>query len=611
MTGFMNHKRFRDALEFYDSVPSVRGLNALNDLSHCLAIKACTKCGDFQRGKAIHRAVCREQDVEGAMSMKLRNSLIHFYGQFGDVLAAQQMFEEERDTVSLNNMMRGYMDIGQHGNALALYDEFVSVGMVDDVSHLFAVMACSALKEHGRGKEVHSRLDTVDRVQCGNALIDFYAIFGDVAAAEEIWNGFGDAATAVSVNAMMKCYVDHDEPDQTLRVYDEWETMQNGDGLSSANVSRTELIRHTLAVKACSKSGRFEKGHALCDWMRSTQGHLDDVMVRIAMIGFYGNCGDIECALQLFESIGVDQRDSVCFNAMMEAYFVNEQYAECMDMFVELQRREGVVQDAVSYAIVLKAATQSMAVEFGQRIHDELRGNHVDDDGERECNILRQREVQCNLIAMYGAFGNLRECERIFEGIKNSEYDKYSTDLDIWNAMIGAYAANGETHRVGTLLRKMETLGMTLNHKVYVSLINMHGHCGDVESAERVWTVDIVDDEVRYNKFVTTAVVDSLARCGEIKRALGIVMEYEKYSDGQYHESMWSACLSGCYQHCNEENAALAQEIYQEMSKRFHGNALRMKSASVLMSNIMATVKDHTERSNTEKCSQVHRQGNA
>ena len=88
-------------------------------------------------------------------SVKLRNTLLSFYGEFGDVEAAQSVFaEEETDTVALNNMMGALIENGRSKEALALYDGHSA--NKDDVSHLFAIQACDALRELERGQPIYA-----------------------------------------------------------------------------------------------------------------------------------------------------------------------------------------------------------------------------------------------------------------------------------------------------------------------------------------------------------------------------------------------------------------------------------------------------------------------
>ena len=137
----------------------------------------------------------------------------------------------------------------------------------------------------------------------------------------------------------------------------------------------------------------------------------------------------------------------------------------------------------------------------------------------------------------------------------------------------------------------MKDLGMNLNSKIYATLMNIYGHIGEVSAVEQIWHRDITDNDIKYNKFVVSAMVDCLARAAQLNRAKEIVLEYEKYSNNVYHESMWGCLLSACYNHCgdanNEENKVVfAEEVYSEMKHRFSHNKKRMKSTSVIMSNI-------------------------
>ena len=92
---------------------------------------------DFEKGTHILRGHrLRESD-----NLQIQNSLITFYGHFGDVNAALNVFRsmmiKETDPMaieSVNAMMTGYLKNDHHEEALTLYDRFPLIH--DDVSHL-------------------------------------------------------------------------------------------------------------------------------------------------------------------------------------------------------------------------------------------------------------------------------------------------------------------------------------------------------------------------------------------------------------------------------------------------------------------------------------------
>eukprot|EP01084_Bolivina_argentea_P305955 528594_1 len=266
---------------------------------------------------------------------------------------------------------------------------------------------------------------------------------------------------------------------------------------------------------------------------------------------------------------------------MMDVYCVNGMDIECIELFKNMNIiNDMLIPDVITYAIVLKACTNSICFEFGEQIYNELM-QHKDYE-----LLLKRKEIQMNLILMYGKYGKLDIVKEIFMDIKKNEYDKFCTEIDIWNAMINVYGMNGDLKIVQNMLNKMKDLGMNLNEKIFTTLICVYGHIGDVVNAENVWNNEIKDVNIKYNRYVVTSMVDCLGRCGKLKYGKEIILEYEKYSNNEYHESMWSSLLSACYKYGNKENKLLAEDIYNDMIQRFSHNKSRMKSASVIMSNI-------------------------
>eukprot|EP01084_Bolivina_argentea_P279597 478012_1 len=187
--------------------------------------------------------------------------------------------------------------------------------------------------------------------------------------------------------------------------------------------------------------------------------------------------------------------------------------------------------------------------------------------------ILNDMSIQINLINLYGKCAMLNVCDEIFNDIKQYEYDKYLSQIKIWNAMIKAYGRNGNHIKATEILNEMKIKTiLSPDNQMLKTLINAYSHSGQEIKAKELWENEILFDELKYDQFVITALVDCYSRKGYIKDAYKRIVEYYKYH-GEYiddkntqNKAMWISLLSGCK---TFDNKKIAQIAFDEIQKRY------------------------------------------
>eukprot|EP01084_Bolivina_argentea_P178367 308326_1 len=171
---------------------------------------------------------------------------------------------------------------------------------------------------------------------------------------------------------------------------------------------------------------------------------------------------------------------------------------------------------------------------------------------------------------MYGKCGLINIAKQIFDDI---EYE--NKDISVYNAMINAFGRNNEADNGYKLYLEIKNNNLDIlpNDKTYIQLINGFSHCGQVEKAYEIWENDINDEKIKYNCYVSTALIDGLSRKGMINMALEIIGQYENYyknDTNMFHSSMWISLLNGCKLYKNiDENKNLGYYIYEQIKLRF------------------------------------------
>ncbi|XP_058181577.1 pentatricopeptide repeat-containing protein At5g16860 [Rhododendron vialii] len=133
-----------DALELFSDM--LKGDNSLvpNEFTISCALMACARLGLLRFGRQIHGYVLRNR-YETVM-LFIANCLIDMYARSGDVDAARIVFETmcHRNTVSWTSLMAGYGMHGQGEEALQVFEEMRSIGLMPDgVTFVVVLYACS------------------------------------------------------------------------------------------------------------------------------------------------------------------------------------------------------------------------------------------------------------------------------------------------------------------------------------------------------------------------------------------------------------------------------------------------------------------------------------
>eukprot|EP01083_Nonionella_stella_P081814 225598_1 len=592
MKAYINNNRNEDALSLYDDTRV-----QLNHVCDMLAIKACTNVGHydkvlevydkygrhdnviallqaikacvridtshaFDRGKAIHSKTC------SVRSSMILNAWIDFYGHYKDATNVRNIFysmtEDEKDLICMNTTMHSMIRCNQNESALSLYDDMSDTNVG---SHVFALKACSNLGKYEKGKEIHQNVgDMIHQ----SALIDFYGRCLDIDAAEHVFDSIPtDTRNMVTIGAMMNAYVINNKSDDALALYEK--------------ISAPDAAAHRLAIKACANTSNYDKGKSIHDSIADS-----DIQTKTTLIDFYGSCRDMETAQDIFVSIEDEHHNIVSIGALMNAYFVNKMYKECIQLFQNMNAfSDRIAPDILTYRLVLAACSKhEPSVELSQMIHDSIQND------PNAAAILTDSIVESNLIAMYAQNGMMEVCEHLFD----EHLCRKEPMLVVANAMLHAYGRNGWMEHTKALFLRMKSKDIY----TYSIVLTACSHAGDMEYAEDVWR-NVEQPEIKYNRIVITNIVDCCSRKGYLNKAFELVQLYETFAPHNTpRHAMWRAILGGA---CKHNNKTMAQYAYDEYKLRYKesnnpSDKEKISFATVLLANLYAS---HSEFDKAEQ----------
>ena len=440
---------------------------------------------------------------------------------------------------------------------------------------MLALRACVILGDSDsfkKGIQIHHEAMQLSRVSLAmdgaKQLICFYGHFHDIPAAMNVFEEIPDEHKGVMhLGAIMKVLIENGHSKQAMAIYHKYCT-----------VNRNNNTIKMYAIKACTHllgtdyANSLERGREIIDTvdLRVTQ-HLQ---LLTAMIDFYGHSSilDIENAVRVFQSIadhGDDVMDILPITAMMNAFAADERYTECLELFHDIGLEYGLKPNVSCYKIIFPVCAAAGWVTAGTALHDALT-----EDVESQW-IATETDVVMALIAMYGKFGIMERCQGIFGQIREEHPERYCTEIGIWNAMIEAVATNGDMEGVKQLMNTMEMeTDLVPDCQSFVLWITACSHFGDLELAADIWKHRIGREEVMFDRYVITSLVDALARSGFVTKAFEIIIRYEKHSKQKYHESMWTALLTGCKLH---QRTVLGKWFYERYIDRFKQHKARLQ----------------------------------
>eukprot|EP01083_Nonionella_stella_P092960 260353_1 len=472
------------ALELYDTY------HALNDnVSHLLALKACINLNNIHKGKEIHAHI-------SDASIEVLNTLIHFYGHCGDVSEAIEVFntvpKTMRNSVTYGALMKVFINHDRNKEALELYDKCTTDTLCNGVTDLLAIKACMNVRDYDQGHQILNKYDINDRYQYFTielrcVAIDFYGHFNDISNAKLLFNSIdNDDKDVVCIGCMMKALSNNHYDEDALRIYDEYTELHND-------------ILHLQAIHSCIKRNDLSKGKHI----HQTLQNNSNIKIKSALIDFYGHCGDLSTAWNIFDSIGMSQLNVICVNSMMTALVHNGKYEEVLTLYGKYF--DSFLNDT-SHILAIKACINT---------------KNTDKWNDTQCTIMshphRCVELSNALIDCYGFFGDIENATHVFNHMEDTIKDEVSVnsmmnvliDHELYKHALNIYDRYKELRdnitnvlaiKACTNVENYER-GMQIHHEITEidrhtcstnaflnsALVDLYGNARDMETAEDVF----------------------------------------------------------------------------------------------------------------------------
>ncbi|KAG9143469.1 hypothetical protein Leryth_016458 [Lithospermum erythrorhizon] len=414
-------------------------------------------------------------DVDGAMriydqmprrSVIASNSMVVLLGKSGKVDEARELFNrmEDRDLVSWTAMISSFEQNEMYVEALTLFRKMHGYQIrLDDVVLVTVLSVCTNTLVVRTGQLIHGLINLiglVSYVNLQNALIHMYSTFGDVKAAEILFNS-SSHLDLISWNSMISGYLRCSLVEKAREIFDSmpkkdiisWTAMISGysqHGRFENTVGffqkmlvegvKPDEITLVSVISACTHLSSLDQGKWIHAYIRKN-GIKMNVMLGTTLIDMYMKSGCLESAMEVFNQM--EKRGVSSWNALILGLAMNGQVERALKLFHEMQTY-GVTPNEVTFVAVLGACRHMGLVDEGRRYFDSMIRLH-----NIEPNI---KHYGC-MVDLLGRAGLLIEAEKLIDSMP------MTPDVATWGALLGACRKYGDKEmgeRMGRKLIKLQ-----------------------------------------------------------------------------------------------------------------------------------------------------------
>ncbi|PRQ51026.1 putative tetratricopeptide-like helical domain, DYW domain-containing protein [Rosa chinensis] len=480
------------------------------------------------------------------------NSLVDSYCKSHCLDFAFRLFKEmpERDAVTFNALITGYSKDGLNEGAINLFAEMQNLGYKPS-EFTFAAVLCAGigLDDIVLGQQVHGfvvKTNFVWNVFVGNALLDFYSKHDYVVEARKLFDEMPEL-DCISYNIIISSYVWDGQFKEALDIFRELQ-LTKYDRKQFPFATMLSIAANTLNINV----GRQIHSQAIVATADS------ESQVGNSLVDMYGKCGRYTEARSIFASLA--DRSTVPWTALISAYVQKGLHEEGLELYNEM-RRGDVSPDQATFASILRASANLASLSLGKQLHSSvIRLGFI-------CNVFPASA----LLDMYAKCGSMKDALQTFQEMPKR-------NIVCWNALISAYAQNGDGKGTLRSFEWMVQSGFAPDYVSFLSVLTACSHCGLVEEGLHYFSSLMHNSNIVPKRELYASMVDVLCRSGRFDEAEKLMTRMPFEPD----EIMWSSVLNSCRIHKNQELAERAA------SRLFNMAELRDAAAYVNLSNIYA-----------------------
>ncbi|KAH6837166.1 Tetratricopeptide repeat superfamily protein [Perilla frutescens var. hirtella] len=430
----------------------------------------------------------------------LSNSLLGMYFETGQYKDAEKLFHcmSQKDLISWNSMMAGYVLAGKSLDALRVLRELLRIGnMTNFITFASALSACTNAEFLSEGITVHALVIASglhENMVVGNALLTMYGKCGMTQEANKIFQNMLEKGL-VTWNAFIGGYAENGEVDEAIKTFQ----LMRESGIYPNYITLINILGSCRDPSNLLNHGMPLHAHIL------SSGFGSDAYVRNSLISMYANCGDLNSSDSIFCALA--NRTPASWNAMVAANAHHGHWEEALKLLLEMQRAE-VDFDQFSLSAALSSSANLAILEDGQHLHALA----------IKLGFDNYHFVANGTMDMYGKCGELNDLLKLIPEPKNRS--RLS-----WNILISAFARHGCFQQARETFHEMVAQGTKPDHVTFVSLLSACSHGGLADEGLGYFASMTTDFGVPAAIEHCVCIVDLLGRSGRISEAEAFIAE--------------------------------------------------------------------------------------
>ncbi|GJN33184.1 hypothetical protein PR202_gb21754 [Eleusine coracana subsp. coracana] len=334
---------------------------------------------------------------------------------------------QERDAVSWNTVIGGYVRAGEAAAAVEMFNAMRSCPVYGNVTAVVTLIGCG-----WRGESVHGlciKAGIHGNVKIATAVVGMYVRLGSVESARKV---FGEATVRDLVlhNCMVDGYAKAGQIEEALSLVDKMR--QQG--------IRSNAGTLVGVLSACAASGALVAGRHIHE-LALEAGLKLDTSLGTALMDMYFKCGCPNEALSVFNSM--HDKDVVAWTAVIMGFGVNGQTGEAISLFRNMEE-DGVAPNEVTFLALLSACSHGGLVQEGKEFLENM---------VQRYGLLPGSEHYGCVIDLLGRAGRLDEAYELIQRTSSQG------DAMAWRALLAACRVHGHVKMGRMVQAQLDAMG--------------------------------------------------------------------------------------------------------------------------------------------------------
>ncbi|KAF7836573.1 pentatricopeptide repeat-containing protein [Senna tora] len=466
-----------------------------NCFTYTILVKLCADVLDFDLVRCIHGQTVQigiENDVV------VGGALVDTYSKLGFLDDACKVFQvlEEKDNVALCALLAGFNQIGQGGEGLAFYVDFLYEGNKPDPYTCASIVSlCSNFMTHLVGTQVHCsfiKLGFMMDSYLGSAFINMYGTFGMISDACKCFLEVF-YKNEICISAMINTLVLNSNDEKALDLFCWMREV--------CVVPSKSTISYVL--RACGNLYMLKEGRSLHSCIIKSPCEGDSKLgLENALLEMYSRCGAINDAKVAFYEMKLQNEFS--WTTLISGCSESGQFAEAFRLFRNMLFHSiSSKPSQFTLVSVIQACAVTESLNFGKQVHSYI----------IKAGFEYHPFIGSALINMYAAFKHeMLNAFQVFLSMKIQ-------DLISWSIMLTSWVQNGYHEEALKLFAKFQSFpSFQVDESILSSCLSAAAGLAAPEIGKcfHSWVIRLgFKNDLR----VASSIIDMYSKCGNIKDA--------------------------------------------------------------------------------------------